>query len=96
MASSPASPAGSDALRVTVPAGADVEDIPWLMALEFLEGQGYAIETLSFADTAIEIAAMAQGDLQPESSIILGGDRQGGSALHVHGQVRQCSDDGDE
>jgi ABC-type nitrate/sulfonate/bicarbonate transport system substrate-binding protein len=67
MASSPASPAGSDALRVTVPAGADVEDIPWLMALEFLEGQGYAIETLSFADTAIEIAAMAQGDLDISS-----------------------------
>jgi NitT/TauT family transport system substrate-binding protein len=50
-------------MRVEVPADADVADIPWLMAVDSLREQGYTLETVSFSDTAIEVTAMAQGDL---------------------------------
>jgi ABC-type nitrate/sulfonate/bicarbonate transport system substrate-binding protein len=60
---STAAPPKSGTMRLEVPADADVEDVPWLMAVDSLKEQGYTIETISFSDTAIEVAAMAQGDL---------------------------------
>ena len=59
----PPSGAKSGTMRVEVPADADVADIPWLMAVESLREQGYTLETMSFSDTAIEVTAMAKGDL---------------------------------
>jgi ABC-type nitrate/sulfonate/bicarbonate transport system substrate-binding protein len=61
------SPAKSGTIRLEVPADADVADIPWLMAVDSLGEQGYAVEAISFSDTAIEVAAMAQGDLDISS-----------------------------
>lgn len=58
-----ASPRKSGTMRLDVPADADVADIPWLMAVDSLKEQGYTIELMSFADSALGAAAMAQGDL---------------------------------
>ncbi|KPL21722.1 MAG: hypothetical protein AMJ93_08920 [Anaerolineae bacterium SM23_84] len=58
-----ASPRQSGTMRLDVPADADVADVPWLMAVDSLKEQGYTIEVMSFADSAIGAAAMAQGDL---------------------------------
>jgi NitT/TauT family transport system substrate-binding protein len=59
----PSSGDRSGTMRVEVPADADVADIPLLMAVESLKEQGYTLETMSFSDTAIEVTAMAKGDL---------------------------------
>jgi NitT/TauT family transport system substrate-binding protein len=60
---SAALPVKSGTLRLEVPADADVADIPWLMAVDLLKEQGYTIETVSFASSHLEPAAMSQGDL---------------------------------
>jgi ABC-type nitrate/sulfonate/bicarbonate transport system substrate-binding protein len=50
-------------LRIEVEAEADVADIPWLKAINLLKEQGYTIESTSFADLTLAVAAMAAGDL---------------------------------
>jgi ABC-type nitrate/sulfonate/bicarbonate transport system substrate-binding protein len=101
------SPINRGTLRVEVPADADVEDIPWLMAVDSLKEQGYEVETLSFSDTAIEIAAMAQGDLdfssishqQSWAAIARGAphftflDKAANAAVTAAGKdIRECAD----
>ena len=54
-------------IRIEMPSDADVADIPWLIAIDTLKEQGYDLEPLSFSETAIEVAAMAQGDLDISS-----------------------------
>jgi NitT/TauT family transport system substrate-binding protein len=58
-----ASAARRGTMRLDVPADADVADVPWLVAVDSLKEQGYRIEAMSFADSALGAAAMAQGDL---------------------------------
>lgn len=50
-------------INIEVPSDADVTDIPWIMAVDLLKEKGYNLNPLSFSETAIEVAAMAQGDL---------------------------------
>lgn len=62
-ASPTAAPAKSGTIRIDVPADADVADIPWLMAIDSLEEQGYTTETISFSSAALSVTAMTQGDI---------------------------------
>ncbi|HZQ07751.1 MAG TPA: ABC transporter substrate-binding protein [Anaerolineae bacterium] len=50
-------------LHIEIPEDADLTDLPRLMAADTLKEQGYTIEPVSFADTALTIAALQQGAL---------------------------------
>ncbi len=65
-ARSSASPAKSGTMRLEVPDEADIADIPWLMAIDWLKEQGYDIETISLSNTLGPVA-MAQGDIDMAS-----------------------------
>lgn len=50
-------------LRVSFSSAADVGDVPTLMALDVLRGEGYTVETTFFATAEVEVAALAKGDI---------------------------------
>jgi len=49
-------------IRIAYSSQADVGDLPTLMALELLAGQGYAVLPTNYAQNTISIAALAEGD----------------------------------
>ena len=56
-------PARPSVLRIESPDDADISDIPREMMIEALQAQGYAIETVSLADTDLTTLALETGDL---------------------------------
>jgi NitT/TauT family transport system substrate-binding protein len=56
-------PKKSGTYRIGFTTEADFADLPSLMAHDVLRGQGYTVETQFFAGADLEVAALAQGDL---------------------------------
>lgn len=56
-------PPKSGSLRVGFTTEADFSDLPTLIAVERLRAQGYTVETKFFTSADLEVAALAQGDL---------------------------------
>ena len=50
-------------LHLEIPGDPDAIDVPWLMAIDALQAQGYTTEATAFADVAVPSMVMDQGDL---------------------------------
>lgn len=53
----------SGTIRFSLHNSADVNDVPWLMALDSLKEQGYTIKVTSFAKSSLIPPALHQGDI---------------------------------
>jgi ABC-type nitrate/sulfonate/bicarbonate transport system substrate-binding protein len=58
-----AAPTRAAAVTIEVPGDSDPSDIPWLLAVEAMEAQGYKVNKVTFDDAGLASVAFQKGDL---------------------------------
>jgi ABC-type nitrate/sulfonate/bicarbonate transport system substrate-binding protein len=100
-------PLRSGTLRFALHDTTDVKDVPWLMALDALEEQGYVTEVVNFGKSSLIPPALIRGDVDiaaPNATLAWAAIAQGAEIASIVGRVntsfylvttsdiRSCSD----